>query len=594
MSQPNRLFQLLDLYKQQHPEKGMLYAKIKGQWQGQTATEIEEQAMQLACSLRAMGHHAGNFSPEEQSKIGIIANNRPEWLITDFAVQQTGSVLVPIYPSITEAEWAYIINESQLTVLFVSDRHIYKKVARILDQTPSLKWVFSYDMIEGVEHWSTLLKPYTPEQKQEILTIREQIEPSHLATIIYTSGTTGNPKGVMLSHRNIMSNVLSCMEVFNFCSHDENVLSFLPLNHIFERTVMYIYITKCVSIYFAEGMETIGPNLKEVKPVVFTTVPRLLEKVYEKIDAKGSELSGFKRKLFDWAVQRAMEFDIGKPRGLWYNLQLTIADKLIYSKWREAVGGNIKAIVTGSAACQVKLLRMFTAAKIIVMEGYGLTETSPVISVNRFEENNRRFGTVGTIIRDVEVRLGEDGEIICRGPNVMMGYYKHPELTEEVIRDGWFHTGDIGEMPEGRFLKITDRKKEIFKISGGKYIAPLPIENKMKESPYIEQIMVVGSNEKFAGALVVPAFEKIKDFFIRKNITIASDLDMTTDKDILRLIRTELDHYNKLFAPHEQVKKFQLVPNEWTIDGGELTATMKLRRKKIADKYAHLIERIYN
>jgi len=397
-----------------------------------------------------------------------------------------------------------------------------------------------------------------------------------------------------LSHKNIVSNVLSCMEAFSFCNSDENILSFLPLNHIFERTVMYIYINKNVSIYFAEGMETIGPNLKEVKPVVFTTVPRLLEKVYEKIDAKGSELQGFKRKIFDWAVNLALKFDISKPKGFFYNIQLSIADKLVYAKWREAVGGKIKAIVTGSAACQVKLLRLFTAAKIVVMEGYGLTETSPVISVNRFEEHSRRFGTIGTVIKDVDVKLGDDGEIICKGPNVMMGYYKHPELTQEVLKDGWFHTGDIGELIDGKFLKITDRKKEIFKISGGKYIAPLPIENKMKESPYIEQIMVVGSNEKFAGALVVPAFDKIKEFFSRKNIAIDKDLDMTTDKDILRLIRTELDQYNKLFAAHEQVKKFQLVPNEWTIDGGELTATMKLRRKKISDKYAHLIERIYS
>ena len=594
MTQVTRLFEFLDKYVAAHPDKGMLHAKINGQWEPMTAVQVKEQAMQLSCSLRKLDIHQGDFTPETQCKVGIIANNRPEWIITDFAVQQTGAVLVPIYPSITEAEWAYIINESQISVLFISDKFIHKKVSKILDQTPSLKWVFSFDEIEGVQHWTKLLKSYTPEDQREIEKIKDQIQHEHLATIIYTSGTTGNPKGVMLSHKNIVSNVLSCMEAFSFCNSDENILSFLPLNHIFERTVMYIYINKNVSIYFAEGMETIGPNLKEVKPVVFTTVPRLLEKVYEKIDAKGSELQGFKRKLFDWAVNLALQFDIGKPKGIFYNIQLSIADKLVYAKWREAIGGKIKAIVTGSAACQVKLLRLFTAAKIVVMEGYGLTETSPVISVNRFEEHSRRFGTIGTVIKDVDVKLGNDGEIICKGPNVMMGYYKHPELTQEVLKDGWFHTGDIGELIDGKFLKITDRKKEIFKISGGKYIAPLPIENKMKESPYIEQIMVVGSNEKFAGALVVPAFDKIKEFFSRKNITIDKDLDMTTDKDILRLIRTELDQYNKLFAAHEQVKKFQLVPNEWTIDGGELTATMKLRRKKISDKYAHLIERIYS
>jgi long-chain acyl-CoA synthetase len=383
------------------------------------------------------------------------------------------------------------------------------------------------------------------------------------------------------------------MEAFSFCNSDESILSFLPLNHIFERTVMYIYINKGVSIYFAQGMETIGNDLKEVKPVVFTTVPRLLEKVYEKIDAKGSQLEGFKRTMFDWAVNLALKYDINKPKSLLYSIQLAIADKLVYVKWRDAVGGKIKAIVTGSAACQVKLLRLFTAAKIIVMEGYGLTETAPVISVNRFEENNRQFGTVGTIIKDVEVKIGEDGEIICRGPNIMMGYYKHQDLTDEVIKDSWFHTGDIGEIREGKFLKITDRKKEIFKLSAGKYIAPLAIENKMKESPFIEQIMVVGSNEKFAGALIVPAIEKIKDYFSRMSVQIDHSVDITTDKDILKLIRSELDKFNKLFAAHEHVKKFQLISNEWTIDGGELTPTLKLKRKKIMEKYGHLVEKIY-
>jgi long-chain acyl-CoA synthetase len=397
----------------------------------------------------------------------------------------------------------------------------------------------------------------------------------------------------MLSHFNINSNVKSSMDAFNFCNSDESTLSFLPLNHIFERTILYIYICKGVSIYFAEGMETIGEDLRSVKPVVFTTVPRLLEKVYEKIDAKGSQLEGIKRKIFDWSVELALKYDINTPKSIIYKLQLAIADKLVFSKWREAVGGNIKAIVTGSAACQVKLLRLFTAAKIIVMEGYGLTETSPVISVNRFEEENRCFGTVGTILKDVEVKIAEDGEIICKGPNVMMGYYKHPELTADVIIDNWFHTGDIGQIVNGKFLKITDRKKEIFKLSAGKYIAPLAIENKMKESSFIEQIMVVGSNEKFAGALIVPAKDKIKEYFSRMGVTIDNEIDITTDKDILKLIRSELDKYNKFFASHEHVKKYQLLANEWTIEGGELTPTLKLKRKKIMEKYGHYVERIY-
>jgi len=589
----SRLFELLDKYCNQYPNKPMLHAKIKGQWVGQTSLQVREQSLRLAASLLRMGYSGNDLSIERQHKISIIANNRPEWVITDFAVQVTGAVLVPIYPSISNIELAYILNEAQIGILFISDRHIYKKVQQIRDEVPTLKHIYSFDPVDGVPHWSELLTEASAENLQEIEQIKSRIEPEHLATIIYTSGTTGNPKGVMLSHQNIASNVSSCMEAFSFCNHDESILSFLPLNHIFERTVMYIYINKGVSIYFAEGMETIGQDLKEVKPVVFTTVPRLLEKVYEKIDAKGSQLEGFKRKIFDWAVDLALTFDIQQPKSLWYRLQLAVADKLVFSKWREAVGGKIKAIVTGSAACQVKLLRLFTAAKIIVMEGYGLTETSPVISVNRFEEANRAFGTVGTVIRDVDVRIGDDGEIICRGPNVMMGYYKHPELTEDVLKNGWFHTGDIGEIRDGKFLKITDRKKEIFKLSAGKYIAPLAIENKMKESPFIEQIMVVGSNEKFAGALIVPAIDKIRDYFSRMSIEIDRNVDLTTDKDVLKLIRSELDKFNKLFAAHEHVKKFQLLPVEWTIDGGELTPTLKLKRKKIMEKYGHLVEKIY-
>lgn len=594
MQHIQRLFDLLEKYVTQFPQKKMLHAKINGVWEGIESTEVKKQAEQLAVSLQKMGIGPNDFTPEGQDKIGIIANNRPEWIITDFAIQYTGAVTVPIYPSITEAEWAYIFNESAIKVLFISDKILYKKVLAIKDQVPSLQHIFSFDEIDGVTHWRTLLAPVNDADMAQLEAARKQVKSSHLATIIYTSGTTGNPKGAMLSHWNIVSNVRESMCAFNFCSPDNNILSFLPLNHIFERTVMNIYINKGVSIYFAEGMETIGNDLRDVKPVVFTTVPRLLEKVYEKIDAKGAQLTGFKRKLFDWSVALALQYNSDKSASLWYRLQLAIADALVYVKWREAVGGKVKAIVTGSAACQVKLLRLFTAAKIVVMEGYGLTETSPVISVNRYEAHNRKFGTVGTIIDEIEVKIAEDGEILCKGPNVMMGYYRHPELTAEVIKDDWFYTGDIGQFIDNKFLKITDRKKEIFKISGGKYIAPLPIENKMKESPFIEQIMVVGSNQKFAGALVVPAFDKIKEHFSSLGITLDRAIDFTQDKDILKLIRRELDQYNKLFAAHEQVKKFQLVPNEWTIDGGELTATMKLKRKKIIEKYSELIDRIYN
>ncbi|MBL7765624.1 MAG: long-chain fatty acid--CoA ligase [Chitinophagaceae bacterium] len=593
MLQSTRLFDILEKYVQNYPKKDMLHAKIDGAWKPYSSTEVKNLSQQMAGALLSLGVTGNDLVPERQDKISILSNNRPEWVITDFAVQQTGAVLVPIYPSISNTELMYILIEAQVSVLFISDKLLHRKVKQIIPQVPSLKHVFSFDEIEGVTHWTSLLSPIDEAQKNAIEEIKGRIKPEQLATIIYTSGTTGNPKGVMLSHQNILSNVESCMDAFGFCGSDERTLSFLPLNHIFERTIMYIYLNKGVSVYFAEGMETIGADLRDVKPVVFTTVPRLLEKVYEKIDAKGAELTGMKRRIFDWAVSLALRFDVHEKGSLFYRLQLNIADRLVFVKWREAIGGKIKAIVTGSAACQVKLLRLFTAARIVVMEGYGLTETSPVVSVNRFEQDGRMFGTVGTIIRGVEVKLGADGEIICKGPNVMMGYYKHPELTDEVIQEGWFHTGDIGQFIDGKFLKITDRKKEIFKISGGKYVAPLPIENKMKESSFIEQIMVVGSNEKFVGALIVPAVDKIFEHFSRMGVTLDKAIDMTTDKDILKLIRTELDKYNKLFSAHEQVKKFQLLTNEWTIDGGELTPTLKLKRKKIAEKYADYILRIY-
>lgn len=593
MTHPKRLFDLLEQYVVLHPSKGMLHAKVDKKWESYSSGKVKKLSTQLAVSMLRMDIHNHDGTVQKQSKVGLIANNRPEWVIVDFAVQMTGAVLVPIYPSISNIELAYILNEAQIETLFISDKHILKKITAIRHEVACLKNIYSFDTIESIPHWTTLLFPCTEVDLQKIEDQKNKISTESLVTIIYTSGTTGNPKGVMLSHRNILSNVEGSMPAFSFCEADESVLSFLPLNHIFERTVMYIYFNKGVSVYFAEGMETIGENLKEVKPVVFTTVPRLLEKVYEKIDAKGSELEGIKRKLFDWSVNLALRYDIHQPKSLGYKIQLAIADRLIYSKWRDAVGGKIKAIVTGSAACQVKLLRVFTAAKIIVMEGYGLTETAPVISVNRFEEEDREFGTVGTIIDDVEVKIAPDGEIICRGPNIMMGYYKHPELTDEVIKDGWFHTGDIGEIKQGKFLKITDRKKEIFKLSAGKYIAPLAIENKMKESPFIEQIMVVGSNEKFAGALIVPAIDKIKDYFLRMSVSFDQDIDIASDKDILKLIRSELDKFNKLFAAHEQVKKFQLITTEWTIDGGELTPTLKLKRRKIMEKYGHLVQKIY-
>lgn len=592
MTNSVRLFDLLDQYRQQFPNKQMLFNKVSGSWVGLTAEEIFRQSQQVAASLIELGVSPGNWTPETQEKVGILSDNCSEWMVIDFAVQQTGGVLVPIYPSISNADLTYILNESAVRILFIADKFMYKKVKAIRQDVPTLEHVFCFKEVEGVALWKSLLQPILPEQQTQIDAIRNQINPETLFTIIYTSGTTGNPKGVMLNHRNVGSNATSSVVLFNFCSSNEKVLSFLPLNHIFERTVMYIYIAKGVSVYFAEGMETIGPNLREVQPVVFTTVPRLLEKVYERIESKGQELTVIKRKLFFWALDLAEKFEINN-QSLSYKIQWKIADKLIYSKWREAVGGNIKAIITGSAACQVRLARIFTAAQIIIMEGYGLTETSPVVTVNTFQPEGRAFGSVGATIDGVDVKIAEDGEILCKGPNIMMGYYKHLDQTQEAIKDGWFHTGDIGIITEQGFLKITDRKKEIFKLSAGKYIAPLPIENKMKESPFIEQIMVVGSNQKFAGALIVPAKDKIMEYFAKQENKTIADCELCQDKDVLKLIRKELDKFNAYFAAHEHVKKFQLLANEWTIDGGELTPTLKIKRKKIMEKYGDIVDRIY-
>jgi len=427
------------------------------------------------------------------------------------------------------------LNDASVKLVFVSDQDLYEKVQSIRSKTPSVQAVYTFNDIQPALHWKDLLRMGTKEEEEQLKHIKSRIDSKELATIIYTSGTTGVPKGVMLSHFNILDNIMNVEDILEpVCGPKDKSLSFLPLNHIFEKVVSYIYMYRGVSIYYAESLDTIGDNLKEVKPSLFSTVPRLLEKVYEKIMAKGKELTGIKKNLFFWAVGVGSKFEVGKKMSPLYKLQLAIANKLIFSKWREALGGNVRAIVTGAAACQVRLLRVFTAGKITIMEGYGLTETSPVISVNRYDEDGRRFGTVGKVIRNVEVKLAEDGEICCRGSNVMMGYYKRPDLTAECIdAEGWFHTGDIGIWTEGDFLKITDRKKEIFKTSGGKYVAPQPIENKMKESPFIEQMMVVGAERKFTAALIVPSFPNLSTWCTNNGIDTSSNEQMLRNPKVI-------------------------------------------------------------
>lgn len=597
--EPKRLFDCLTNGIQQRPLPDMLAAKENGKWRTYSTEEVKTTAEKLAAGLLNMGIGCGDMTAEGRDKVAILSKNRPEWIMLDLAVQQMGAILTPIYPTINVNELEFVLNDAQVKVVFVNDEDTYHKVMSIKDRVPSVKEIFAFEHIANARHWKEVLQAATPEAIATVAATAAGIGYEDLATIIYTSGTTGTPKGVMLSHQNILSNVMAAIPCFP-PGEDMRSLSFLPLNHIFERMVSYLYLFRGVSIYYAESLETIADNLKEVKPHMFTTVPRLLEKVYDRIMQKGMDLSGIKKKLFFWAHGLAEKFEINKSQGIGYNMQLSLANKLIFSKWREGLGGNIKCIVTGGAACQVRLIRIFTAGRIPIMEGYGLTETSPVISVNRYEEAGRMFGSVGPLIDGVAVKIAEDGEILCKGPNVMMGYYKRPDLTAAEITDGWYHTGDIGMLvekesgPYKQFLKITDRKKELFKTSGGKYVAPLPIENKLKESLYVEQVMVVGSEKKFVGALMVPSFPNLQEWCRANNIAYTSPAEIIRNEKVIDMYKDLVESFNKYFNHVEQIKKFELLPNEWSVETGEMTPKLSLKRKVVMEKYRDAIERIYS
>jgi long-chain acyl-CoA synthetase len=585
-----RLFDIIAQRNEGEPDAVMLAAKEKGEWRTWSCADVWNTGGKLCGGLLSLGIANEVLLPEQQEKIAIVSLNRPEWIVTDLAVQLAGAVLTPIYPTISPDEIAAILNEAEVRILFIADQALYERFREAFDKVPTLKYVYSFDPVAGVSHWKELInRNLIPDAS-----VTNRIKAATLTTIIYTSGTTGRPKGVMLSHRNIMSNVQDSMPVFTFAEKGAKALSFLPLNHIFEKMVSYVYLQAGVAIYYAESMEKIGDNLREVKPLVFTTVPRLLEKVYERILSKGVELKGIKKALFFWALRLGNKFDNIDKGSWWYRYQLGIANKIIFNKWREALGGNVKAIVTGSAACQERLIRIFSAAGIVIMEGYGLTETSPVIAVNRFESEGRRMGTVGPLIDNVSVKLAEDGEILTKGSNVMEGYYKNPELTSEVLHDGWFSTGDIGQWVEGKFLKITDRKKEMFKTSGGKWVAPQVIENKMKESVFIEQLMVIGPGRKFVSALIVPAFVHVRAWLKDHGKQVPdTNEELIRLSEVTDLIQKQLDKYNPGFGHVEQIKKFVLLPEEWTVDTRELTPSLKIRRKVIEQKYLMEIEEIY-
>jgi len=588
-----RLFDCMAIQAKE-PKENLLNAKVNGVWQSYSTEEVHDMADQLAVALLGLGVSKGDGTTEGRDKIGLIGNGRPEWIITDLAVQQTGAILVPLYPNTNSKEIEQILIEAEVKFIFVSNQELFNKVNAIRANIPSLKNIFTFEKLDGGTHWTELLKPITAAERQKLTVISDTITENDIATIIYTSGTTGRPKGVMLSHKNILSNVMASGDVLSQIPIDEKrALSFLPLNHIFEKMCVYIYLFWGFSVHFAESMDTIGANMKEVKPYIFTAVPRVLEKVFEKIIIEGKKLNGIKCKIFLWSIKIADQFELTN-KNIWYKIKLAIADKLVYSKWRAAIGGNIKAIVVGSSACPVRLERIFTAAKITILEGYGLTETSPVIAVNRYDIAYRKLGTVGPVLGGgVQVKIAVDGEILCKGPNVMAGYYKNPELTAEVLQDGWFYTGDIGELDSDGFLKITDRKKEIFKTSGGKYVAPLPIENKMKENYFIEQMMVVGSGKKFASALIVPSYANLKPWCKKNNIDIIPNEQIIKDIRVIAMYQQIIEGYNPEFNGVEQIKKITLLPNEWTVDSGELTPTGKIKRKVITEKYTAQIEKMY-
>ena len=586
---PTRLFEFIEYQNEHAPLEKSFTTKYNGKWESLSTENFISQSRAISRALVGLGIKAGD-------KIAMISsNNRSEWSVIDVGLLTLGAVNIPIYPTISSKDYEYILNHSESIYCFVSDQEVYDKVKSIQKNVKSLKKVYSFDKIKSCPHWSELLDEGAKMDHDNTVTkMKNQVKSEDLATIIYTSGTTGVPKGVMLSHNNVVSNVVSASKRLPLTIGQASALSFLPVCHIFERVILYIYMFNSVSVYFAESIETIADNLKEIKPNVMTAVPRLLEKVYDKIYARGGELTGIKKSLFYWAVNLGLQYQPYGQNGAWYEFKLKIAKKLILSKWQEALGGNLELICSGSAPLQSRLARVFTAAGMTLVEGYGLTETSPVISVCDMRENKFKIGTVGKVIDGVEVKIAEDGEILCKGPNVMMGYYKEEKMTKGVMSGDYFHTGDIGEIDSEGFLKITDRKKEMFKTSGGKYIAPAVIENQMKQSLFIEQIMVVGSGRRMPTAVIQPNVDHVIEWLKEKGIE-CNSLSKAIQKTILKdEILKEVENHNQNFGSWEQIKKIELTPDVWSIDDGHLTPTMKLKRKVVTEKYKDLIEKMYN
>ncbi len=586
-----RTFNLLDRLLENYPQKDdILAGKENKQWVKYSTKDYVELATMVSYGLLSLGLKKGD-------KVAMVSNNRPEWNFIDMGISQAGMVHVPIYPTISVEEYDYILDDAKPKLIFVSDKGLYEKIKPIVDKAASIESIYTINKVEGAKNWTEvkeLGKKNADKYKDELVNIKESVKSGDMVTLIYTSGTTGNPKGVMLSHSNLMSNVIATSIVHPYGPESKS-LSFLPLCHIYERMLNYHFQYKGVSIYYAENMGTIVNDLKDIKPKLFSTVPRLLETVYDKIIGKGKDLPYIKKQIFFWAVNLGMKFKLHGANSWFYKLRLKIADKLIFSKWREALGGNVGIIVSGGAALQPRLAIIFWAAGIRVLEGYGLTETSPVVAVGDMVKDEVIFGAVGPLIKDVEVKIADDGEILCKGPNIMMGYYNKPELTKEVIdEDGWFHTGDIGMMVDNKYLKITDRKKEIFKLSNGKYIAPQVIENKFKESFFIQQLMVIGENEKFASALISPNFEFLHNWCSIHDVKYRDNKELVQMPEVVARYQKEVNVINKNLALHEQIKRFRMVYKEWTPGTGELSPTLKLKRNFIYKEYEHIIKEIFS
>lgn len=583
-----RVFDILENLKNTSSKKDILSAKESKKWVNYSITDFVDNANYVGSALLHLGLKSGD-------NIAIMANNMPQWNFVDYGSQQVAMPSAPIFPTISSGDLKYILNHCEAKIIFISEKSTYLKLASMAEELPHLKYVFSFCSLEGVKPFSEFIELGKQNLAlDKIEKIKKGITENDLLTLLYTSGTTGQPKGVMLSHKNMISNVMICKDIAPF-ETKWRALSFLPLNHVYERFLNTLYLYHNVSIYYAENFETIGDNCREIHPEIFVAVPRILERVLEKIISAGDKLTGIKKKLFDWSLRLAERYELNGVNGAWYEFQRTICDKLVYSKWRAAVGGNVQVIVSGGAALNPRIHKIFTCANLTLLQGYGLTETCVVVAVNRLGKGNMMFGTVGQVIENSQVKIAEeDGEILMKGPSLMMGYYKDPAATAEAIdKDGWFHTGDIGTFVDGKFLKITDRKKEIFKSSSGKYISPVAIENKLKESKFIEHCMVIGDGQKYASALIIPSISNFKEHFNKNNIDWPGNDNLHDHDEIKKIINAHIKEVNATLAPYEQLKRSQFIKGNWTVDTGEITPKLSLKRKNIAEQNKEVIVRIF-